>query len=261
MLRTCKENSSACADKGSFSALNSLAQLLYLHGVALYGGLVGAHLDGLGICKINKSVLNVHGDIYKNGTLSACACEVERFLENPGKLGSVLYEIAVLYKRLRSACDIHFLENIAAYLVCGDLTCDADKWDTVGISGSYGSKQVRSARSRCGYADSRLVGYPCISACRMACVGFMAHQNVLYIRAVKLVIKRTNGSSGVAEDDLDTLHFKTFNHCLSSTYHSFSRPFKILINYYPKANMGITPLYSSHIGILYYKPLFSSSSY
>ena len=106
---------------------------------------------------------------------------MEGFLHYAGKVICVLYKIAVLYKRFCGTCDIYLLEYIAAYLVCGDLTCDTYQRYTVGIGRGDRSEKIRGTRARSGYTYRRGIGHPRIAVCSVACIRLMSYKHMVYV--------------------------------------------------------------------------------
>ena len=206
------KNTAACADKRFLGSFESLCDLLHLHSVALESGLVSPHRNIFNGFILDDSLLNIDRNIYQDRTFSARSCNMESLLEDPWEVACVLDKVAVLNERHRRARNVRFLENVAADLVCGDLTRDADYRDTVGISGCYRSNKISCARSRCGNTYSRLVGDPCIAVGGMTCVCFMPYEDMVYIAFVKLIIERADSSSGITEDDFDTLLLQALDH-------------------------------------------------
>ena len=209
----CGNNSATRADKGSFGIFQGFADLFYLESVSFYRRLVRPQLNAVGVLKIYHCLLNVHGHVYKHGTVPARARKVKGFLKNSGKLRCVLDKIAVLDKRLCRARCVHLLKNVAAYLVGGDLSRNADDGYAVGVSGGDSGHKVHCAGSRGGNADRGLSGDTRVAVCGVSRIGFVADKYMPYIGACKLVIKRADGSAGITKDDLDTLFFQTFYHC------------------------------------------------
>ena len=204
------ENAAACADKRLLGSFESLCDLLHLHGVALESGLVCAHRNFFNGLILDDSLLNIDRNIYQDRAFSARSCNMESLLEDSWEVACVLDKVAVLYERHRRTRNVCLRENVAADLVGGNLTRDTDYRDTVGIS--YRGNTISCARTRCGNTYSRFVCDSCIAVSGMTCISFMSYKDMVYIAFVKLIIERADSSSGITEDDFDTLLLQALDH-------------------------------------------------
>ena len=213
----CGKDASADADKRLLGFCESLHDLFHLECVALAGRLIASYIALFWVAEIDRHFLNVHRNVDKHRTRSARACDIESLLENSCDVARVFEQIAVLYERFGSACDIGFLENVRADLVGIDLTRYADYRYRVGIRRSDSGYKISRTRTRGSYAHRRLARYAGVAVCSVTCVRLVSDKDVTYILfgIFQLVVERTYRRTGITVNGAYALCQKTF-------YHSFA---------------------------------------
>ena len=240
LLRVRGKNASAYADKRLFSLRERFDDLFHLKGVALACGLIASYIALFGVYKIHSHLLNVHRHVDKNRTGSACTCDVESLLEHSCNVVCIFEQVAVLDKRLSRACDVSLLENVRAYLVGIDLTCDANYRDRVRICRSDRGYKVCSARSRGSYAHCGPARDTRKAVSRVACISLVAHKNVLYIlfAVFEFIIKRAYRRARIAVNGTYALCFQALDHCLAYRHFhktDLHKQFRVLNQYSTKS--------------------------
>ena len=220
IYRTCGKDTTARTDKRLFALFYGGNGTLYLKLVSLNTGLVRADIHRFRIFKIYYCLLNVKRHIYKHRSRSAGACDVKCVFEDDRHFRRVFDKIAVLYERLSRTCYICLLENVTSYLFTAYLSCDKHHRYAVHMGGCDCRDKICRTRSRCCYSNGRLSGHTGITACGVSAVYLMAYKHMAYIRAYKLVIKRTYSRTRITEYSSYTLRFESLYHS-SCNRHSF----------------------------------------
>ena len=148
---------------------------------------------------------------------------MKSFFEYTGYILRIFNKITVLHKRHSRTRDIRLLKYVAADLIRRDLPRDTDYRNAVGIGGRDRRNKVSRARSRRCDTYGGFISNAGISVCGMSRVCLVADKHVMYIAFIKLIVKGTNGSSGIAEDDLDTFLLYAFDHSRGG-FDPFSHP-------------------------------------
>ena len=187
--------------------------------MAFGAGFIGADAHVFGIGKINQFLLDIHGNINEDGAGPAGARDIERFFKNAPDLGRVLDEVAVLDEGFNSAGDVHFLENVTSQQFGRNLPSDDDKGYRIHVRCGNACNQI-SGTGTGGYDTD--AGFPSHSGVTIGGVPrilLSADQDMANIRLAEGIIKGTNGSSWITEDDLYALPLQTFNDCLTHANH------------------------------------------
>ena len=231
-LPVAEDNSAASTDQRTFRAVDGRDDLCHLLRIAFCIGLVSPDIHGIRILELLGQLLHlhVHRDINKDRSLTSGIGDKECFLEDSGNIINILDKVTVFYKGLGRSAHISFLKHIPPQQFTVHLSGDDNNGDTVGICGCKRSNDVRCSRTgRCN-TNRRLSGYAGISAGRMTGCLFLSCQYMFDAGIVHRIIKRSNGNSGITEDQFNPFCFQTFDHGLCTIHVSITHLIKLFQN-------------------------------
>ena len=220
LLGACQPDTAAGTDQRLTGAGDGVHYALDLQFVALGTGLIAADVDFFGVCKLfDILILDINGNVDEDGAGTAGGGDVESLLDDAGDVVGVLHQIAVLGEGSHGAGDVHFLEDIAAQQMAGDLTGDGHHGDGVHIGRGDAGDEVGCAGTGGDHTHAYLAADTGIAGGHVACVLLGAHEGIADFRMLlQGIYGGADGGAGITENVIDAFLQQTEDQCLCSVH-------------------------------------------
>ena len=149
--------------------------------------------------------LHVLGQVDQHGAGAAFAGDAEGFVHDAGQVIHAAHEEAVLDDRQRHAEHVQLLEGVGAHQRGADLAGDHHHRRRIQEGIGDAGDQVRRARARRGHAHADAAAGAGVAVGSQRGALFVAHQDVLELRAGQGVVEGHDGAARVAEQQVHAL--------------------------------------------------------